>query len=123
MSFTVALEGIRKTNNDLFVVTLPDETEILFRLPSIKQALQFSQVLALANDNCALQTIVYNYIFDEFVEGDFIKTIDLKAGVSESIAKTILYLSGVTEHFKDYTESLLSIYRSQTSNPISLMKI
>jgi len=124
MSFVSILESIRQESKSLYVVSLPDDTEISFRLPSTKQASQYAQVLSVAKGNGSLETIIYNHIFEEFVTDKYIAihNENLKAGVPETIAKVILYLSGADEHFKEYTQTLWNLYREQTNSISSIMK-
>jgi len=124
MGLVTALEAIRTLEKDLYVVTFPDDTEVVFRLPSFKQASQYSQILNVASGNGALETIVYNHIFEECVTDKYLAVHDqnLKAGIPETIAKVILYLSGVDSNFKTYTEDLLDHFRSQTGSILSIMR-
>jgi len=124
MGFVTALEAIRKVDNDIYVVSFPDDTEVIFKLPSFKKASQYAQVLNAAEGNGSLETIVFNHIFEECVLDEYLAVHDqnLKAGIPETIAKTILYLSGTNENFKEYTEELWGIFRSQSHSVISMMR-
>ena len=125
MSFVTALEAIRKLDGSLYVVTLPDGTDVIFTLPSLNQASQYSQLLTVSDGNYSLQCIIYNHIFEEYVVDKFFAVHDenIKAGIPETIAKVIMYLSGSdNDSFQEYTETLLDTFRSQTSNVISVMK-
>jgi hypothetical protein len=124
MSFVVTLEAINKADGDIYVVTLPDDTEVIFKLPSFKQASQYGQILSVAEGNFSLQHVVYNHIFEEYVLDKYlaIHDVNIKAGIPETIAKLILYLSGVNDQFIDYTETLLDLFRSQSSDLLSTMK-
>jgi len=124
MSFTSALESVTQVNGDLFVVELPGEREILFRLPSHRQAMQYAMILELAGGNPVLERIIYDFIFSSYAEDKFIADLDenLPAGVPETIAKTILFLSGVGEGSKEYTQELFGIYREQANLTHQYMK-
>jgi len=123
MSLIDALEAVKTINNDLFAVDL-DGTEVIFRLPSFRQASQYAQILGFAEDNYSLQSLVYEHIFQNFVVDEYMAVHDteIKAGIPETIAKTILYMSGADQDFKDYTNSLMEVYRSQTESIISIVK-
>lgn len=124
MGLVTALEAVTKLDKDLYVVEFPDGTEVIFRLPSFKQAQQFAQLLSVAQENTALLDIVYNHIFQEFVVDKYLAFHDpnLKAGIPSTVAQVILYLSGVDDNFKEYTEMLLDTYRSYTQNIFSMMR-
>jgi len=125
MSFVTALEAVRKLNKDLYLVTLPDETDVIFTLPSLKQASQYAQLLSTADGNSSLQNIIYNHIFEEYVADKYLAVHDesVAAGIPETIAKVIMYLSGADDSvFQEYTETLLEVFRGQTSNVLSTMK-
>jgi len=123
MSLIDVLNGVNETDNDLFIVDL-EGTEVIFRLPSFKQASQYSQVLNTIGENYSLQCIVYEHIFQEFVIDEHlsIHNEEIHAGIPETIAKVILYLSGSDNSFQDYTTHLLDIYRSTTNSMISNMQ-
>ena len=124
MGLVTALESIRKTSEDLYVVEFPDSTEVLFRLPSTKQGVQYMQLILVAEGNHGLETLVYEHIFQECVEENYMAIHDqtLKAGIVESIAKAILYFSGADENFKEYTEALWEALRPQTKSVLSIMR-
>ena len=124
MGLVTALEAVRQFDKDIYIVTLPDNTEVIFKLPTFKQASQYAQILNVAIGNGSLETVVYNHIFEECVIDKYLAVHDenLKAGVPETITKVILYLSGVDEHFKEYTEDLFELFRSRTNSILSIMK-
>ena len=124
MGLITALEAVRKLEKDIYIVTFPDDTEVIFKLPSYKQASQYAQLLKIAENNISLETIVYNHIFEACVVDDYLAVHDqnLKAGIPETTSKVILYLSGADDHFKEYTQDLLELFRSRTQSIISLMR-
>jgi len=123
MALIDVLDTVSKTGNDLFVIDL-EGTEIIFRLPSYKKASQYAQLLGIIGDNYTLQCIVYEHIFEEFALPEMITLHgdDIHAGIPETIAKLILYLSSSDLSFQEYTEQLLETYRANTDNIISVMQ-
>jgi len=122
MGFVSALESISKVNGDLFVVELSPELEILFRLPTYRQATQYRLILELSSNNIVLDGLIYEHIFRTCTEEKYLAKQDLPAGVPETIAKTILFLSGVGEQSMEYTEELFELYRGQSDTTSQYMK-
>ena len=124
MGLVAALESVRKASEDIYVVDFPDGTEVIFKLPSYKQASQYAQMIQIAEGNHALECIIYDHMFQEFVEDKYLAIHDenLKAGIPETIAKLILYLSGTTNEFKEYTETLLNAFRQSTNSILAVMR-
>ena len=124
MGLVTALEAIRQLEKDIYIINFPDDTEVIFRLPSFKQASQYAQILNVSAGVGGFETIVYNHIFEECVVDKYLAVHDqnLKAGIPETVVKVILYLSGVDEHFKEYTENLLTLFRSRTNSILSIMR-
>lgn len=108
MSLAIALDAIKKKEDDLYAVVI-DEQEFVFRLPSLKKIEQYMSLLSVSANDESFQVIIYEHIFKNFVEGDSVKEdADLQAGISQSIARLILYLSGQGEGSLDYTNKLLN---------------
>lgn len=112
----------KKPNSDLFVVDL-EGTEVCFSLPSFKQASQYASVLAQLEDNNALKSILYEHLFQTYVQNDFLAVHDeeIGAGAVETIARLILQLSGIEGDFRAYTEELLGIYRDHMNSVVPIM--
>jgi hypothetical protein len=123
MSFSSALDSLSKEAGDLFVVELSGR-EILFRLPSYRQATQYALLLNLAEDKAAYRWLIFDHIFKNCVEDKYLADFDenLPAGIPETIAKLVLFLSGVDKNSKDYTEELFSLYREQSESKAMYMQ-
>jgi hypothetical protein len=117
-----ALNAIVDSHSDIYAVEIED-VEVIFRLPSVKQAYQYQKLLSLATDQQTV-SIIYEHIFKAFVVDEFLahKDGELPAGVPETIAKLILMFSGVDSHSIDYTEELVKLYREQADNTLIYMK-
>ena len=117
-----ALEAIQNGNDDVYALEL-EGIEIIFRLPTIKQAYQYQKLLSLASDYTEV-SIIYEHMFKVAVVNDYMATKDgdLPAGIPETIAKLIFLLSGADEHCTEYTEELVNIYRKQVDNTLMYMK-
>jgi hypothetical protein len=117
-----ALEAIQNGNEDLYALEL-EGIEIVFRLPSIKQAYQYQKLLSLTADYTEV-CIIYEHMFKAAVLNDYMATKDgdLPAGIPETIAKLIFMLSGADEHCTEYTEELVTVYRKQADNTLMYMK-
>lgn len=104
------LESVSKKTDDIFVLIL-DDIEIPFKLPSIKIARQFNVLLENTTDNCE-RIIIYEYIFKLYCQDSYMAMEDpnIKAGIPETVAKLILYLSGTTEN-SSYNNSVLNFNR------------
>lgn len=122
MSLAQALEAVQRKTDDLYATTISDEIEVIFRLPSIKKAEQYAVLLRIANDY-SFQVIIYEHIFKNYVEDSYLREYaDLHAGVVESTAKLILYLSGVAEESVAYTEQLFADFRVETNKILLFMQ-
>jgi len=119
-----ALDAIRKADDALYAVPFPDGTEIVFRLPSYRKALQYSELISISKEDSQLSSHIYNYIFKSVCQDKFLANDSdmLPAGVPETVAKLVLLFSGVDESSLDYTETLLNSYRSRVNNVICTMK-
>ena len=114
----------QKGSGHLFIVQLPEWGDVPFKLPSIERAQQYSAALSLVkyeSDKIAL----YEYIFRECVADQDLaySMMDIPAGVVESTAGVILFLSSITSHGIEYTEELFNTFRSNAENdPVMIMK-
>jgi len=117
-----ALEAISKTSDDLFAFEI-DDIEIVFRLPSIKTAKQYSVLLHLCENICDRSTI-YESIFRHVICDDWLrdKSADLPAGIPETVAKMVLRLSGLDNEYRAYTEELLRTGRKNANSNILYIK-
>lgn len=112
----------RGNNGHLFITSIPDWGEIPFKLPSVSRSRQYSAALVLAESNIDKNTF-YEYIFRECVVDEKLAFDEnMPAGIVQSIAELILYLSGIHEDMVQYTENLHSTFRSQIKDPIWFMK-
>jgi hypothetical protein len=122
MALIDVLEAVSKKTEDLFVLDL-DGTEVCFRLPTYKQASQYAGIIKQANNNYSLKSLIYEHIFQKFVQNEYLATEDgdVRAGIVETIALVILRLSGVEDNFREYTEDLLDVFREHSNTVISIM--
>lgn len=123
MAIAQLLQSIKQGNNkDLFLVDF-DGIEVVFSLPTTKQALQLAKVLKVIEDPC-LEYQIYSHIFNVYVTDDCLAKTNqsLPAGLEASISQVILFLSGASEDAIDYTEKLLELYRDNVNNLTSSMK-
>jgi len=124
MAIVQLLESIRHIDNkDLFIVDY-DGIEIIFRLPTIKQAVQLMKVVQIANGNDSLLEHVSQAIFDEYVTEDCVakKKKTIPAGIEISTAQLILYLSGATDDAAEYRDQLIDVYRGSVDSITNAMK-
>lgn len=122
MSLPQALNAVRRKTDDIYAATLADSIEIVFRLPPIKKAEQYALLLRIAEDY-SFQVIIYENIFTSCIEDNYMKeNPDIHAGIVETIAKLVLYLSGVGESSIDYTEELFTLFRADTSKVLLFMQ-
>ena len=117
-----SLEAIERISSDLFMVDIGG-TEVIFSLPARKKAEQYGQLLRVAASDYGLQCVIYEHIFTNCVQDEFLANHnkDIPAGIPETIAKLILYLSGSDEKAIEYTNELLGIYRAD-NNAINTIK-
>jgi len=96
------LESISKKTEDIFVVTI-ENLEVIFRLPSYKQAIQYSVLLFALEEGDPLRVLIYDFIFSKYVEDNWLVNHEemLHAGVPETVVKVMLYLSGSGEGDKE----------------------
>jgi hypothetical protein len=120
MGLASSLEAVRK-DGDVFVLETED-SQIIFRLPPLRRAMQYAHILAAA-ETIDLKFIVFEYIFRDVIE-DKVFSIDqdIPAGIPETIAKLVLFLSGVDDSYYDYTENLLEFNRDSSGSAITTMK-
>lgn len=122
MGLALPLEAVVKKDGDVFVLEIDESLQIIFRLPPLKRAMQYAHILSIA-ESIDLQFIVYDYIFRDAVDSSFITNNDsLPAGLAETVARLVLYLSGVDDQFINYTGYLLEFNRDSTSSVLSIMK-
>jgi hypothetical protein len=122
MSFQSLLSSLSKREGDLYYTVLPNGVDIAFRLPSIKKAFQYRLLLDNALDDFH-KYLICEHIFKNHTEDSLLhESEELHAGVVESIAGLILYLSGADNNAENYTEELLTIYRHQYGTLHNFMK-
>jgi hypothetical protein len=124
MSLVNLLEAVKQLDNDdLFAVSLSDDIEIVFRLPSSKWAGQIAHLLSMTDDE-SLQYIIYDYVFKHCVLDNYLTNFDekLPAGVPASIGMTILTLSGADNNALEYTKNLMDVYRQNAKSTLAFMK-
>ena len=115
------LTSIKETEDNYYVIEL-DGYEIVFCLPSVRQARQYQTLLALSDAEIERDTI-YDYIFSGFVHNkDILEDDKLPAGLVESISRTILFYSGVGEYAKPYTKEILAKCRTESDSIINFVK-
>jgi len=119
---TTLLNSIEKRNQDLFAIELV-ELEIVFSLPSLKQAKQY-QFLLESSESESERMIVYEHIFSCYVKDKAIGLHNntMPAGIPESIAKVILYLSGAGKNSVQYTEQMFLAFRQMNNQNTDHMK-
>lgn len=117
-----ALEAIQRKSDDLFAFDI-EGVEVVFRLPSIHQAQQYAMLLGMAQTESEKYT-VYDRIFRNVIQDDWMANQDPEqgAGLPETVAKLVLYLSGLDEHSEQYTEQLFKLYRQQANSILMYMK-
>lgn len=118
---TKALSAITNKNDDLFAIEI-EGLEIVFRLPSTKQAIQFKILLEMASESTANiihETIFRNCVIDEYLAN---KANDIPAGIPQTISNLILFLSGQGKESQNYTELLFESYRAQRDSNDMYMK-
>lgn len=124
MAIALALEAVKQINGDFYVFELPEDTQVVFKLPSYKQAAQYAQILSIAETE-DLKYVVYDYIIRQCViDQNILLNPSLSAGLPQTISKLILYLSGVDERSIEYTEQLLELGRdkNQINTVFNIMK-
>jgi hypothetical protein len=120
MGLTLPLEAVRK-DGDVYVLELED-IQVVFRLPPIKRAMQYSHLLSAA-ETPELQYIVFDYIFRDCIEDKFMATNqEIGAGLPETVARLVLMLSGVDDNYYEYTNLLLDTNRKSVDVVLNTMK-
>lgn len=122
MSLAQALNAVRRKTDDLYATTLSDGIEVVFRLPPVRKAEQYALLLTIADDY-SFKVIIYEHIFKNFIEDSSLReNPDIHAGIVETIAKLILYLSGVGDNSIEYTGELFAAFRKDTSKVLLFMQ-
>jgi type II secretory pathway component GspD/PulD (secretin) len=119
---TTLLSSISKKDNDLFVIELAG-LEIVFSLPSVKQAMQYRMLLSFS-DSESETMLIHEHIFAKHVQdkSTVVHNKDMPAGIPESIAKTILLLSGANDNANAYTEEMFNVVREISNSNLSFMR-
>ena len=117
MTSHTLLSAVRKGQGDIFAVSI-GELEVIFSLPSCKQALQYAQTLSFIADDDPMKPSMYEFIFQAHAEDSWLANHkeDMPAGVPESIARLILLLSGAEDRTISYTQELIESYRQIVPN-------
>jgi len=119
-----ALEAISRKADDLFITTIGD-LEIVFRLPPVRTAQQYTYLLD-ACENDGERNSIFESIFRETVEDDWITKSTggglIPAGVPETIARLVLLLSGCNSNTNAYTSELFKNYRKQVDSTLCYMQ-
>lgn len=117
-----ALGAITKKTDDLFAFEI-EGLEVVFRLPSIRQAQQYTMLLKLC-DSDAERSEVYESLFRYLVEDEWLAAgdSDLKAGVPETVGRLAIMLSGLDDRSIEYTQTLFDMYRQQADFTLNYMK-
>ena len=113
----------QKGDGHLFIVSFPGWEDVPFKLPSMRRAQHFSAALTLAEDTFSV-VMIWEQIFRECIidENLAFHREDIPAGIVESIAKLIVFLSGTGENTLEYTKGLYDTYRAQAMIPLAFMK-
>lgn len=112
----------KDSNKDVYVATLEDDFEVLFCLPSVKDAIRYQNLLIYANGT-SFGNIIIEHVFKEIVQDSWLKEAqDIPAGIPYTIVNLALYLSCRTDEFVDQTTELVNKYRTETNNILKYMK-
>lgn len=108
----------------LFVAHFPGWGDVPFKLPSVKRAQEYSAALALSEPTKTSPSILLEQLFRECVVDENLAyhEQDIPAGVVDSTAREILFLSGVSEEVVQYTQNLFGTYRAQVQTMLPTMK-
>ena len=123
MSLPQLLEFFKKDlDNDIYVAVLEEEIEIPFRLPSVKNAIRYQQLLKLS-EGTSFVSIIIEYIFKQIIEDSWLMNAEeIPAGIPASIVNLALYLSGQSEDFIKNTKELINKYREESQSILKFMK-
>lgn len=116
---SVVLDAIQKHGGDFYAIEI-DSLEIIFKLPGVKKACQYQNLLSLCETQSQVD-LIYDHIFLSCVQNTELEE-NIPAGITESISKAILVLSGATEHYLDYSRSLQDQALKQVATRMNLMK-
>jgi hypothetical protein len=109
--------NVLENNKDIvFVTVFSDELEVPFTLPSVNEARRYSVLLSMVKDS-AQRSRIYSAIFEKYCCDKTLfdeETFSLPAGIGETVAKLMLWLSGHGEEPIEYLESLLAQNRTKT---------
>lgn len=125
MSLAIALQAVSRKTGDIYVATISDSLEIVFRLPSLKRVKQYVKLLDFAEDvNPSLKASIYEHLFQEIIEDKWLGTeaTDIPAGIAQSLAETAIYLSGISNDSVEYLNGLMKACRNNTETVEELMK-
>lgn len=112
----------RGRDGHLFIVEFPEWGKIPFKLPSVSRSRQYAAAILLAETQADTATF-YEYVFRECVVDEKIAFDEnMPAGIAQSVAELILYLSGTHQDMIQYTENLFDTFRNESNTPVSFMK-
>lgn len=118
----VILDAIEQRSKDYYAVEI-NNIEIIFSLPSVKVSQQYQKLLSICQTESEINN-VYDSIFDLYVQNKELKDVeaDVPAGISESIARTIMLLSGGGDSSKEYTIRLFAEFRQDVGSIFAFMQ-
>lgn len=114
MGISNILQSLDQKDKDLFLTEFIDGTEIVYFLPSWKDAFRYYKILQLVN-NTNEEELIYENLFKKYVLNSYILENDeLPAGIISSAIGIILYFSMVDISI-DVVAETLNKYREDTS--------
>ena len=116
-----ALEAIKQQSEDLFAFEIEGK-EVVFRLPSVRQAQQYAKLLNIAQTESD-KIAIYETIFRSVIQDDWmVQDGELYAGLAETVALLVIRLSGLDDSSEEYLEELFRLYRKQSNSVLMYMK-
>jgi len=105
----------------IFVVVFSDELEIPFRLPPVREARRYAFLLQSVSSELS-QAEIYYRIFKRCCCDQSIFEHNFPAGIGETTAKLIMWLSGYGDEPIRYTQELMNEHRGHVEKFHQTMK-
>jgi len=109
------LDAARQETRPIYVTIWTGDLEVPFVLPSIREARRYQFLLEKITDSFS-QSIIYEQIFTSCCLDKELLKADIPAGISESTARLVMWLSGFGEEPVEYLQAQFEANRVNTSD-------
>lgn len=124
MDVNGVLTTVRENDRTIFVTVYSEDLEVPFVLPSVKEAKRYAFLLSVAADVVARSQIYLNIFETHCCDKGLLEEsedFEMPAGIIETTAKLIMWLSGYGDEPLEFTQNLIEESRRESEKLFNVM--